>query len=131
MRRRARSHLGQPLGLRLFLEADDLARAVEPEDAHLRGVLRVHGLRRDRDVGVALDVRVDELGEVHPVDVVAGEDEVVLGVHVAEVARGLPHRIGRALEPVLALGRLLGRQHLDESAGEHVHAVGLRDVPVE
>ena len=65
-----------------------------------------------------LDVRVDQLGEIHAIDVVARENQVILGVDVAEMARRLPHRIGRALEPVLALGRLLGRQHFDESVGE-------------
>ena len=109
----------------------DLAVRVEPEDAHLRGVVRRHRLRRDRDVRVALDVRVDQLGEVHPVDVIAGEDQEVLRVGVAEMPRGLPHGVGRALKPLLALGRLLGGQHLDEPVGEHVQVIGLGDVPVE
>ena len=110
----------QPFGVRLLLEADDLAGRVEPEDAHLRRVVGRHRLRGDRDVGVALDVRLDELGEVHAVDVVAGEDQVVLGVDVAEVARRLPHRVGRALKPLFAFRRLLGREHLDEAAGEQI-----------
>ena len=105
--------------------------AVEPEDAHLRRVVGRHRLRGDRDVRVALDVRVDQLGEVHAVDVVAGEDQVVLGVDVAEVPRGLAHGVGRALKPLFAFRRLLGREHLDEAAGKHIHAVRLRDVPVE
>ena len=76
-------------------------------------------------------MRLDELGEVHPVDVIAGEDQVVLGIDVAEVPRRLAHGVGRALKPLFALGRLLGGQDLDEAAREHVHPVGLRDVAVE
>ena len=91
----------------------------------------VDRLRGDRDVGAALDVRLDQIAEVHPVEVIAGEDQVVVGVVAGEVPRRLPHGVGRALEPVGALGRLLGREHLDEAVREHVQAVGLRDVAVE
>ena len=76
-------------------------------------------------------MRVDQLGEIHPVDVIAGEHQVVLRLEFAEMARRLPDRVGRALEPLLAFGRLLGREDLDEAAREHVHPVGLRDVAVE
>ena len=48
---------------------------VEPEDAHLRRVGGDDRLRRDRDVGAALDVRLDQLAEVHAVEVIAGEDQ--------------------------------------------------------
>ena len=45
--------------------------------------------------------------------------------------RGLAHRVGRALKPLFAFRRLLGGQHLDEAAGEQIHPVRLRDMPVE
>ena len=45
--------------------------------------------------------------------------------------RRLAHGVGGALEPVGALGRLLGGEHLDEAVREQVEPVGLRDVPVE
>ena len=45
--------------------------------------------------------------------------------------RRLPDRIRRPLEPVAALGCLLGGEHFDEAIREHVHPVGLRHVPVE
>ena len=91
----------------------------------------VDRLRRDGDVGLALDVRVDQLAEVHPVEVVAGQDQVVLRLVRREVARRLAHRVGRALEPVGVVGRLLGGEHLDEAVGEEIEPVGLRDVAVE
>ena len=63
-------------------------------------------------------VRVDELAVVHPVQVVAGQDEVVVGVVLREVARRLADGIGRALVPVRIVGGLLGREDLDEPARE-------------
>ena len=78
-----------------------------------------------------LDVRFEELAEVHAVEMVAGEDEEVLGVEALEVARGLAHGVRRALEPRRAVGRLLGGEHFDEALREHVEPVGLRDVAVE
>ena len=74
---------------------------------------------------------VDQLAVIHPVEMIAGEDQVVVGVVPHEVARGLPHGVGRALIPVRVVGRLLGGEDLDEPLAERVHPVGLRDVPVE
>ena len=64
-----------------------------------------------------IDVRVDHLRVVHAVEMVAGENQVVVGVVAHEVARRLPHGIGRALKPVRVVGRLLGGQDLDEPRG--------------
>ena len=91
----------------------------------------VDRLRRDRDVGLPVDVRVDQLAVVHAVEMIAGEDQVVVGVVAREVARRLPHGVGRALKPVRVVGRLLGGEDLDEPLAEEIHPVGLRDVPVE
>jgi hypothetical protein len=78
-----------------------------------------------------IDVRVDQLRVVHAVKVIAGENQVVVGVVAHEVSRRLPHRVRSALVPVRVVGRLLGRQDFDEPLAEQVHPVGLRDVPVE
>ena len=59
-----------------------------------------HRLRGDGDVGASFDVRLDQIVEVHPVEVIAGEDQVVVGVVPREVPRRLPHGVGGALEPV-------------------------------
>jgi hypothetical protein len=63
--------------------------------------------------------------------VVAREDQVVVGVVALDVAARLPHGVGRALEPVRVLGRLLGREDLDEPLREDVQPVGGGDVAVE
>jgi hypothetical protein len=50
--------------------------------------------------------------------VIAGENQVVIGVVADEMSRCLPHRIRGALVPVRVVGRLLGRQDLDEPLAE-------------
>ena len=129
--RQAAAHLLEARRRRLLLEALDLALAIEAEDAHAAGVVGVRRLGRDGDVGARGDVRLHHLVEVHPIQMVAGEDQVVVGVQVDEVRHGAPHRIGRALEPVGGLGRLLGGDDVDERLREVVEAVGLADVPIE
>ena len=118
-------------GLGLLLEGDDVAFVVEPEDAHLRRRLGVDRLGGDRDLGAEPFVRSDEIGVVHPIQMVTGENDIVFGWMLAEVSRGLANGVRRPLIPVRVVGRLLGRKDLDESAGETVEPVGVRDVPVE
>ena len=88
-------------------------------------------LGRDRHVGAAIDVRVDHLRVVHPVEVITRQYQVVVGVVAHEVSCRLPHGIGRPLEPALAVGCLLGGEDLDESVAEEIHAIRLADMPVE
>ena len=78
-----------------------------------------HRLGRDGDVGAALGVRLDQLRVVHPVQMIAGEDQVVVGVVLLEMARRLTHGIGGALKPVRVVGRLLGGEDLDEPLPEN------------
>ena len=111
--------------------AGDLPGAVESEDAHLGGVVNRDGLCGDRDVGAAIDMGIDEVAVVHPVEMVARENQVVVRVVPLDLARGLPDGVGGALKPVGVVGRLFGRQDLDEPVAEEIHAVGLRDVAVE
>ena len=85
----------------------------------------------DRDVGLSIDVRFDDLRVVHAVEVIAREDQVVVGFVPRDVARRLADGVGRALEPVRVVRRLFGRQDFDEALAEQIHPVGLADVPVE
>jgi hypothetical protein len=48
------------------------------------------GWAADRDVGALRAVRVDELAVVHPVEMIAGEDQVVLRRVLREVPGRLP-----------------------------------------
>ena len=85
----------------------------------------------DRHVGRRLDVRDDHVLEVHPVQLVAGEDQHVLDARLLDVAEVLPHGVGRALVPGGVVERLLGGQHLDETAVERVEGVRRADVAVQ
>ena len=115
----------------LLFELLDGAVPVEGEDAHAGGVGGSHGKGGNRDVGVAVAVLVDQDGVIHAVEVIAGQDQVVVGVVAHEMPGRLPDRVGGALIPVGVVGRLLSREDLDEAVAERVHPVGLRDVPVE
>jgi hypothetical protein len=127
----AASYLAQTCFFRLLLEGDDRPLAIEAEDTHLRRRLHVHRLSGNRDVGFLLTMRLDQLFVVHPVQMIAGEDQVVLGVVLYEMPRRLPDGISRALIPVGIVGRLLGGEDLDEPTRETVKAIGIRDVTIE
>src|SRR5437588_3603684 len=94
----------EPTRVWLLLERDDLSRSIEAEDAHGRGIGGRYRLRGDRDVGLAVDVRVDELAVVHAIELVAGEDQIVVGVVPLEVTARLAHGVGGALKPVRIVG---------------------------
>ena len=58
---------------------------------------------------------IDELAVVHPVELVTGEDQVVVDIPLLEEPLVLAHSISRAFEPTGALRSLLRRQHLNET----------------
>ena len=76
-------------------------------------------------------MRGDHVLEVHPVELIAGEDQHVLDARLLDVAEVLPHGVGRALIPVGVVERLLGGQDLDEAAVERVEGVRAADVAVQ
>ena len=129
--RRAALQFREPRRVRLLLEAAEVPAFIEAENPHLRRVGRRDRLRRNRDVGARLDVRVDELAEIHAIQMIAREDQIVVRVVSAEMPRGLAHGVGRALKPVGAVGGLFGGEDLHESFREQIEPVGLRDVSVE
>jgi len=73
----------------------------------------------------------DHLPKIHPVELVAGEDQHVLDARLLQVAEILPHGVGGALIPVGVGDGLLGGQDLDEAAGEAVEVVASADMAVE
>ena len=77
-----------------------------------------------------VDVLVDHLREVHPVDVVGADDHDDVGLLVVDQVQGLVDRVGAAEVPVLA-DPLLRRHRGDVVAEHRRHPPGLRDVPVE
>ncbi len=106
---------------------------VDLDDAELAG-RRLHADRQraDRQIGAAFDVPLDQLGVVHLVDVVAGEDHDVLRPLFLDGVDVLVDGVGGALIPVL-VDALLRRDDLDELA-QFAAEIGLPaevDVPVE
>mmetsp|Transcript_13711 Transcript_13711/g.45106 ORF Transcript_13711/g.45106 Transcript_13711/m.45106 type:complete len:368 (-) Transcript_13711:407-1510(-) len=106
------AHRRERVALRLFRKLHNLARVVNLHDAERRGALLVHRERRHRDVGAALAVLHHEILVVHAVEVVPGQNQVVLGVGLAEEPLVLANSVRRALEPVGPVRRLLRREHL-------------------
>ena len=120
--------VGRVLGL--LAELGDAAAAVDLHDPELVGLLGPDGRHGDADLGARGDVEVDELPVVHPVEVVAGEDEDERPGVLDEV-EVLADGVGRALVPVPVLQGLLGREQGDVVAVEAVEAVGREDVAVQ
>jgi len=73
----------------------------------------------------------DHFGEIHAIELVAREDDDIVGLIFQKKTEALTNRIGRALKPRLGTGRLLGGKDADESLGEGVERVGAMDVPVQ
>ena len=76
-------------------------------------------------------MRGDHVMEVHPVKLVAGEDEHVLDVRLLDVTEILPHRVGGPLIPRGIFVGLLGGQDLHEAAAEGVEDIRAANVPVQ
>ena len=116
----------------LLQELPDARRLVglDVDDAELVGHRDRLPDRRDRARGAGLDVLVDHLGEVHPVDVVGADDHHDVGLLVADEVERLVDRVGRPEVPVLA-DALLGRHGGDVVAQQVRHPPGLGDVAVQ
>ena len=102
------------------------------DHAEPRHLVGRNGQRGQRDFGVGLLVVVQHAAVVHLVDVVAAEDDHVLGLLAADRIDVLVHRVGRAHVPVGA-GALHGRHQLEELAQllRHNARPAFADVPVQ
>ena len=117
--------------LRLFHEARDRALGIRVHDSKFRRVLPPHGDRRDGQLGLFLDVLLEHPPVIHPVELVAAEDDEVIKRPVQKIREVLPHRVRRALVPARITRRLLRREDLHEAARELVELVSRADVPVQ
>ena len=73
----------------------------------------------------------DHLAEIHPVQLVPGENEDIVDSRGLDALDVLADRVGRPLVPVAAIDGLLGGQHLDKSTPKQIELVRLVDVAVE
>ena len=118
-------------GLRLLEKPLDAARTVDSHDPQPAGRLLMHRDAGDGHVSPARDVRGEHVGVVHPIELVAREDQHVADVGLLQVADVLAHRVGRALVPAGIVERLLGSEDLDEAAAEGIEGIGATDVTVQ
>ena len=96
-----------------------------------RHVARGHRRGRHGDVGAAGGVRLEDLAEVHDVELVAGEHQDAFGAVPQETVQLLADGVGSALIPVHAGFGLLRGEDLDEAVRERIEAIGARDVTVQ
>jgi hypothetical protein len=130
-RRHAAAQGGQSLAGGLLFESSDVPLSIEEEESHPGRVNTRDGQRRYRDVGVLVNVRIEEAAIVHPVEVVPGENEVVVRLMAGEMPGRLTYRIGGALKPIRIVRRLLGRNDVDEAARKRIHLITLSDMVVQ
>src|SRR5207253_9783694 len=83
------------------------------------------------DVGALILVRVDELIVVHPVEMIAREDEVMLRLVLREVPRRLTNGVRGSLKPVRVVRCLLSGEDLDKALREAVEPIRQRNVTIE
>ena len=77
-------------------------------------------------------MRLHEGAVIHAVELIAGEDQHLVHIPALKQLLVLPHRIGGALKPAWAGGRLLSGKHFHEATAEAAgEVVGEAEVAVE
>ena len=89
--------------LGLVREPSDPAVAVHLDDAVVRGLLDGHPGGHDGEVGVAIQVRGYDVGEVEPVDVVGAEHQEHVRRELTDELSGLENGVRVALVPSLLI----------------------------
>ena len=100
-------------GLGLLFESGDAVVAVDFDDAEAIGFLGIDLDGGEGDVGAGILMLLEHEFVIHFVDVVAGENQNVLGLLGADGINVLVNGVGGALVPLVA-DPLHGRQHFDE-----------------
>ena len=117
--------------LGLFHEARDAVVVVNLHDAAGLGLVAPDRHRGDGDVRAGFAVLLDHLLKIHPIQLVAAQDEQVVEIVVHKVDEIFPHRVRRAFIPRCVVERLLRREDFHEAGGELVELVGARNVAVQ
>ena len=90
-----------------------------------------HWLDRNRHVRATRSVLFDKGAVIHAIEVVARQDQHLVGPARQKMPELLAHRIGRALVPIDAVLGLLGSQDLDKAIRKRIKAVRRADVAVQ
>src|SRR6266581_2609190 len=89
------------------------------------------GFSRERDVGSALNMLMQQRAKIRPVKLIAAENEIVIERALEEVAHVLAHRIRRSLIPLRTFRRLLRGQNVDKAARKIVELVAGLNMSME
>src|SRR5579884_3694551 len=117
--------------LRFFHEPRDAPLGIDLHDAQCFRFRAPHRDGRDGEVGAGLHVLVHDAAEIHPIKLVAAQDEQIFEIMVQDVNQIFAHGIGGTLIPRRIGKRLFGGKYLDEPAAEMVELVRLRDVAMQ
>ncbi len=93
--------------------------------------MSMYGVGRQCDIDARLNVLVQQRAKIHPVQLIAAQNQIIIERALEEVAHVLPDRVGRALIPLRARRRLLRRKNIDETAREIVELVARLDMSMQ
>src|SRR5205823_5050490 len=100
-------------------------------DSELRRLIAFHRFGCECDLCAGTNVLMQERAKIHPVKLVAAENQIKLERSLEEVTHVLPHGVGGSLVPLRPFGRLLGRQDIDETPGKIVELVARLNVAMQ
>ena len=96
----------------LFLKLGDGALLVRIHDAKAAGLLPGHLAHGDGDVGVFLNMVAQHGVVIHFIDMIAREDEHIIGVKLLDKGQVLIDGVGRAAVPLARFAGVVGGQHI-------------------
>ena len=118
--------------LRLFGKARDAHVLIDGHDAEAAGLLPRHGLDRNGEIRAHELVEVEHQVIVHLVEMVAGEDDDILGVVAVEKVDVVVNRVGGAFIPFAAGLRGIRRENVHAAPGRvQIPRRARAEIPVE
>src|SRR6516162_1188288 len=117
--------------LGLLFKAKNMSVGIAVQNSKARSRLPVDRGGSQRDVGARLEMCLQQVCVIHPVELIAAQDEVIFIRAIQKVAEILAHRVCRALVPAGVLRCLLGGKNLNEAISKAVKFVAARDVAVQ
>src|SRR5205085_10294658 len=106
--------------LRFFDEAHNAAIDSALHNAELCDLMSMDRFGCESNVGAGLNMLMQQCAKIHPIKLIAAENEIVIERVFEEVAHVLADGIGGALIPLRTFRSLLRGQNVDEAAREIV-----------
>src|SRR5207253_9655987 len=103
--------------LRLLDKPGDAPVFPARHDSEVRRLIAFDRLGRERDFCTRANVLMQERSKIHPVELVAAENQIKLKRMLAEAAHTLPHTIGGSLLPLRPLSRLWSGRNIYTATG--------------